>query len=141
MDSNNNAIDYGNLDSRITFELNRDFRIHKPKLDLPLQFEEWMWWRDDHIGVLETIEWAASILNDKDGISINAMIRIMKKFSGTRTEIQRQAINTLIGNCRFVRAEIKFKVSTDLKIDFDNSLLFIQSHKKNSNERITTCYG
>ncbi len=134
------SIDYGNLDSRITFELSRDFRIHKPKLDLPIQFNEWMQWRDDHIGVLEIIEWAASILNKKDGISINAMIRIMQKFSGTRTQIQRQAINTLIGNCKLVRAEIKFKASTDLEIDFDNSLLFIKSYEKNSNEAVTACY-
>ena len=69
------------------------------------------------------------------------MIRIMQKFSGTRMEIQRQAINTLIGNCKFVRAEIKFKASTDLEIDFDNSLLFIKSNEKNSNEAITACYG
>jgi hypothetical protein len=141
MDHNNTEIDHGNLDPRITFELNRDFRLHKPNLSLPLQFEEWMRWRDDHIGVLEIIEWAASILNEKAGISINAMIRIMKKFSGTRTEIQRQAINTLIGNCKLVRAEIKFKVSTDLEIDFDNSLLFIRSEETKLDTAGSVCYS
>jgi hypothetical protein len=69
------------------------------------------------------------------------MIRVMQKFSGASKDIQRQAIMTLIGNCKFVRAGIKFKSSLDLKIDFDESLLFIQSHEKHSNDGITACYG
>ena len=70
------------------------------------------------------------------------MIRVMQKFSGASTKIQRQAIITLIGNCKFVRAEIKFKQCSGLKIDFDNSLLFLnKSDEKNSNEAITACYG
>jgi hypothetical protein len=133
--------DIGNLDPRITFELKRDFRLHNPKLDLPLQFKEWMQWRDDNKGVLEIVEWAITILNEKNGLSINAMIRIMQKFSGVSKDIQRQAIMTLMGNCKLVRAEIKFKSSLDLKIDLDESLLFIKSHEKYSNEGITACYG
>lgn len=130
----------GNLDPRITFELSRDFRIHKPNLALPLQFNEWMRWRMKNEGTLDLVEWARTILSENYGTSINSMIRIMQKFSGASKRIQRQAILTLIGNCKFVRAEIKFK-HPDLQIDLDNSLLFIQSHEKNSNEAITACYG
>ena len=132
----------GNLDPRITFELNRDFRLHKPRLDLPLQFNEWMQWRMKNEGNLELVEWARTILSEKNGISIDAMIRVMKKFSGASTEIQRQAIITLIGNCKFVRAEIKFKQSSGLEIDFDNSLLFLnKSNENNSNDAVSACYG
>jgi hypothetical protein len=133
----------GNLDPRITFELTRDFRLHKPKLDLPLQFKEWMQWREDNKGVLEIIEWATTILNEKDGISINSMVRIMQKFSGVSTKIQRQAIITLIGDCKFVRADIKFKSSSDLVIDFDNSLLFnrLQDTKLENIHTGSVCYS
>lgn len=122
------------IDPRIKRELEQDFRRLK-KYDSPaLNFKDWIDYKTRNRDVVNLETFARSILSKDHKTSLRSIIRILDKFSGATVKIQKEVVEVLLTNNRWIKPEIRLKSKGGkLELDLDDtylSLIFDEAEDK-----------
>lgn len=122
------------VDKSILDFLSHDFRRTPTFTSKALQLSSWTKYCEENPNVLQVEEYARSILDYKNGVSVRTMVRLLNKFSNANLATQKLVLGNLLTNDKHVRVNVKFKILGDklgdksndkFELDIDGTELFL----------------